>query len=104
MSVQGISMTAFLDELEKIGETRSSESSWSSKTVSAPRSKTVGIQAAKAPTAPGNLSSKLVGPASQFGKRQNYSQPNVSTTPSTNPMQGVRERHAPSPNVVFGVR
>lgn len=97
---------AFFDELEKIGgSARSSFSSWSSKTVGAPRSKATGIMAAKAPTVPGKLDSKLVLPASQFGKRhQTYSQPSSVTPPLTNPAQGSVARNQPPPNVVFGVR
>lgn len=100
-------MKAFFDELEKIGETqaRSSSSVWSSKTIGAPRSKLPGTQSPKAPTVPGELNSKLVRPASQFGKRQQeYSQPSSATPPSTNPAQGDMARNQPPPNVVFGVR
>lgn len=98
-------MTAFFEELEKIGaQARSSESVWTSKTTSAPRSKLPGRQAPKAPTAPGNLGPKVIRPAPQFGKRQNYSQPNVETPPATNPAQAADARHQPPPNVVFGVR
>ena len=99
-------VNALFDELRKIAETqvRSSSSSWGAKTIGAPRSKLTGVQLAKAPTLPGKLHPKLIGPASQFGKRQNYSQPNVDTLPSTNPAQGAAARQLPPPNVVFGVR
>jgi hypothetical protein len=97
---------AFFDELEKIGgQARSSSSVWASKTTGAPRVKTSGTEAAKAPTVPGKLDTKLVRPASQYGKRQQtYSQPSSVTPPSTNPAQGVMARYHPPPNVVFGVR
>jgi len=98
-------MTSFYAELEKIAESQArSSGTWSAKTVGAPRSKPAGIQSPKAPTVPGKLHPKLVAPASSFGKRQNYSQPNPATTPETNPTQNVAARHAPPPNVVFGVR
>jgi hypothetical protein len=97
-------MMAFFEELEKIGaQARSSSSTWSPKTVGAPRSKLPGKQAPKAPTAPGKLNVKITKPT-QYGARQNYSQPNVETAPSTNPAQGSAQRNTPPPNVVFGVR
>jgi hypothetical protein len=96
---------AFWNELEKIGAAlRSSTSSWSSKTVGAPRSKVPPKQMDRAPTLSDSPSPKLVGPASQYGKRQNYSQPNVAAPPPSNPTQGMAERMMPPPNVVFGVR
>jgi hypothetical protein len=99
-------MRAFFDELEKIGgQARSSSSVWSSKTVGAPKSKSPTVEAAKAPTVPGKLDTKLVRPASQFGERhQTYSQPSTVTPPSTNPAVGSMARHQPPPSVVFGVR
>jgi len=96
---------AFWDELEKIGESsRSSSSVWKSKTVGAPRSKVPATQMDRAPTLSDSPSPKLVGPASRYGKRQNYSQPNVAAPPPSNPSQGMAERMTPPPNVVFGVR
>lgn len=99
-------MSAFADELMKIAATqvRSSSSSWSAKTVGAPRSKLKGIQKPKAPTTPGKLSPKVIKPAAQFGKRQNYSQPNTAAPPETNPAQQQGLRAIPPPNVVFGAR
>ena len=99
-------MASFYEELEKIAavQSRSSSSTWSSKTVGAPRTKLPGKQSPKAPTVPGKLSPKLVQPAAGYGKRQNYSQPNPATTPETNPAQQAAARQAPPPNVVFGVR
>jgi len=97
---------ALFDELEKIGaQARSSSSAWSAETIGAPRSKLPGVQSPKAPTVPGELNTKLVRPASQFGKRhQTYSQPSSVTPPSTNPALGAQARNQPPPNVVFGVR
>jgi len=103
--VEEISIMAFWDELEKIAsEARDPGSVWSSKTVGAPRSKLPPIQADRAPELSSAPDPKLVGPASQYGKRQNYSQPNVDTPQSTNPTIGAAERATPPPNVVFGVR
>jgi len=96
---------AFWDELEKIGQqARSPGSPFASKTVGAPRAKLPPSQADHAPTLSDNPSPKLVGPASNYGKRQNYAQPNVATPPMTNPEQGEDVRNTPVPNVVFGVR
>lgn len=105
--MQGTVLIALFDELEKIAEqqARSFSSAWSSKTIGAPRAKLPGTQSPKAPTVPGKLNSKLVRPASQFGKRQQtYSQPSSATAPTTNPTQAAAARHKPPPNVVFGVR
>jgi hypothetical protein len=100
-----INVTAFWDELEKIAvQSRSPFSPWKSQTVGAPRTKLPPIQMDKAPTLSGNLSPKLVGPASQYGKRQNYSQSNTDVAPTVNPMMGSSERSVPTPNVVFGAR
>ena len=97
-------MMAFHEELTKIAAARSPSSAYAPKTVGAPRSKFPSQQTPKAPTAPGKLNVKIVAPAAQFGKRQNYSQPNAATQPTTNPAQGEKLRNAPPPNVVFGVR
>jgi hypothetical protein len=98
-------MDAFYDELEKIGaQARSSSSSWSSQTVSAPRVVAPSAETPKAPTVPSQFSLKNVKPASQFGRRQKYSQPNATTTPQSNPTQNAEGRMQPPPNVVFGVR
>jgi hypothetical protein len=103
--MNGISIMAFLDEMEKIGgQTRLPGGTFTSQTVGAPRSKLPGAQSPKAPTAPGKLQSKIVSPASKFGKRQNYSQPNTATPQSTNPIQQEALRQTQPPNVVFGVR
>jgi hypothetical protein len=97
---------ALFDELEKIGaQARSSSSTWAAKTVGAPRAKLPGTQSPKAPTVPGELNTRLVQPASQYGKRQQtYSQPSSATPPSTNPAQGEMARNQQPPNVVYGVR
>jgi hypothetical protein len=99
-------MSAFHEEIEKIAATqgRSSSSTWSSQTIGAPRSKLPGTQAPKAPTAPSKLNVKITAPAAKLGPRQNYSQPNVVTAPTANPVQGAAARNTPPPNVVFGVR
>lgn len=104
--MQGINVTAFFEELEKIGATqvRSPDSTWAPETIGAPRSKLPGAQSPKAPTVPGQLSSKLVRPAGQYGQRTNYTQSNEESAPSVNPMQGEQQRNTPPPNVVFGVR
>jgi len=86
-------MSAFFTELEKL----------SSETIGAPRSKLPGFQGPKAPTAPGSLAPKNTMPGG-YGKRQNYSQPNVSSPAEFNPTQGIGARQQPPPNVVFGVR
>lgn len=98
-------MSAFFEELEKIGaQARSPDSVWAAQTIGAPRSKLPGTQSPKSPTVPGRLSPKVVSPASSYGQRQNYSQPNSAMTPDTSPMQNIQSRHTPPPNVVFGVR
>lgn len=98
-------MLAFYDEMGKIAAAQSrAPGPWSPKTIGAPRSKLPGTQSPKAPTAPGKLDSKLVRPASSYGKRQNYSHPNQANTPDANPAQNVMARNTPPPNVVFGVR
>lgn len=72
-------MSAFFDELDKVaGEARDPNSPWSPKTIGSPRSKLPSVQFPKAPTAPGNMSAKLVKPAGSYGTRQNYSQPVVN--------------------------
>lgn len=77
-------MSAFFDELEKLGGlARSMDSPWGTKTVGAPRSKITPAQFPKAPTAPGPMSPKLVTPAAKYGPSQNYSQPNFSTPPAS---------------------
>ena len=103
--MRGISMDAFYEELEKIGsQARSYASTWASKTVSSPRVKMPSGKMPKAPTVPKQFSLNNVAPASQFGKRQHYSQPNPATAPQSNPTQNAAGRMQPPPNVVFGVR
>jgi hypothetical protein len=97
-------MSAFFGELEKIAGQQRSSGPWAAKTVGAPRSKMPEAQAAKAPTTPSKLNVKIVKPAAKFGPRQNYSQSNIATAPSSNPLQGAEARQTPPPNVVFGVR
>jgi hypothetical protein len=97
-------MGAFFDELAKIAAQQRGPGPWESTTVGAPRSKLPGQQSPKAPTAPGQLSPKVIKPAPQYGKRQNYSRVNVATAPGKNPAQSAELRAAPPPNVVFGAR
>ena len=102
----GIDMSAFFDELVKIGQTQAREptSAWAPQTIGAPRSKLTNTQVANAPEMPGALNPKVVKPAGQFGSRQNYSRPYTDAPQDTNPEQGDSQRQAPPPNVVFGVR
>jgi hypothetical protein len=91
---------AFLDELQKIAtQMREPGSAWAPSTIGAPRSKLPGAQTPNAPVTPGPLSSKLVSPASQYGQRQNYSQPFMSENPAATPEQGAELRSAPPPPV-----
>lgn len=94
-------MSAFFGELEKVA--RDLNSAWATKTIGAPRSKLPPIQLAKAPTAPGPMSPKLVMPAAKNGPRQTYSQPNVESPPEFNPAQSSDARQTPPPSVSFGV-
>jgi hypothetical protein len=104
--VQGINVTAFIDELIKIGasttEGRSPASTWTAKSVEAPRSKMPSIEAPKPPATPGDMGPKLVRPAAQFGPRQN--QQDDQGAPDSNPALNADLRMQQPPNVVFGVR
>ena len=104
--VQGIDVGAFFDELEKIGssQARSSVSTWTAKSVEAPRSKMPSVEVPKPPTPPGNLSPKLVRPASQYGPRQNQQEADDQGAPNINPALNAELRMQQPPNVVYGVR
>lgn len=91
------------DELAKIGEVaRNPNSQWAPKTVGAPRSKLVGQQAPKAPTAPGSMAPKIVKPDAKYGPQ--YTSVNDVAADETNPAQELTARVQTPPNVVFGVR
>ena len=106
--VTGIDMSAFFDELTKIsassGENRSPISTWTPKTVEAPRSKMTATETPKPPTPPGSMAPKLVRPAAQFGQRQNAQDTSDQNAPDSNPALNADLRMQPPPNVPFGVR
>jgi hypothetical protein len=83
--VTPVSLLALMDELTKVAlQLRAPSSPWAPKTIGSPRSKLPSIQFPKAPTAPGNLSPKLVKPAGQFGTRPDYSAPVGPPSGTTN--------------------
>lgn len=98
-------MAMFFEELRKLGSLQPrAPGSWTPTTVGAPRSKLPSQQAPRSPTVPGNMSTKIVGPASKFGPQQNYSEPNTVAPPELNPTQAAAGRNVMPPNVVYGVR
>lgn len=102
--MQGIDLGAFVDELQKMGETQQREqgSPWAPKTIGAPRTKMTSASIPNAPVVPSEMAPKVKLPASQLAPE--YAQPNEQAAPGTNPEQNQGLRSMPPPNVVFGVR